>query len=959
MPGSSAHTDRPLSAPVLLTDPLTSWQVDEGSADVFLVTIRNGGPAGVRHHLLRVHEGEALFGAVPREDGRGLLAVPTPGSRLRGVPRDEREERSETVGEPGRGSAALRLDGWIKSLSRAIAGDTLPRVFGVLEPNQETLVGDQAQRLLTRDGILWTRLVEGAATFIGDARMPLGPHPWPVAPTAWIEAAAQSRLSTVDTPTHAEAPGAWDAFDRFMAAAIDRAARNVDDARRREGQRLERRARMERHRLDRAFRRLAALGAPGDEADEAVDDPWYLACAAVGHAMGMTLEARTRPGPTGPRDPVAAVALAAGVRSRVVALRGAWWTQDVGPLVARRETDGAPVALLPRPARRYELYDPATGVRTRVTEQVAGTLEPLAWSLYRPFPTRALGVIDLLRFGLHGGRADLLTVLIMGIAVGVLGLMVPIVTGVVFDAIIPGADRPQLLLVTVLLVVTAVGTAGFRLVQSFAMQRLESRMDASVQAAVWDRLLGLPVAFFRDFSSGDLAMRSLSIGAIRRALTGSVISSLLAGVFSVFSFGLLFYYSWSLALVATLITVAMALGTAWLGYLDARCQREVMAASGRLSGLLLQLVNGVGKLRVSATEHRAFAAWAAEFSRRMIAARRGRLIGIGLSVFSSVMPLLAVAAIFWQTVQLLSPEAGSGLSTGAFLAFNAAFVQFQTAALGLSGAAVTILGLVPQYERARPILSAVPEAGTALKDPGELAGHIEVAHVDFRYRADAPLVLRDVSVRIPAGRFIAIVGASGSGKSTLFRLLMGFEKPESGAIYFDQQDQAHLNVEALRRQIGVVLQSGRLLSDSMFQNIVGASSLTMEDAWAAAAMAGLEADIRAMPMGMHTMIAEGGGGLSGGQRQRVMIARAIVRRPRILLFDEATSALDNETQAIVTHSLASLKATRVVIAHRLSTIVNADYIYVMDKGAVVQEGTYQALVAQEGPFAELARRQTL
>lgn len=219
--------------------------------------------------------------------------------------------------------------------------------------------------------------------------------------------------------------------------------------------------------------------------------------------------------------------------------------------------------------------------------------------------------------------------------------------------------------------------------------------------------------------------------------------------------------------------------------------------------------------------------------------------------------------------------------------------------------------------------------------------------------------LDGVELELFGSEFVVLLGASGSGKSTLFRLLMGFEKPESGAIYFDQQDQAHLNVEALRRQIGVVLQSGRLLSDSMFQNIVGASSLTMEDAWAAAAMAGLEADIRAMPMGMHTMIAEGGGGLSGGQRQRVMIARAIVRRPRILLFDEATSALDNETQAIVTHSLASLKATRVVIAHRLSTIVNADYIYVMDKGAVVQEGTYQALVAQEGPFAELARRQTL
>jgi len=155
-----------------------------------------------------------------------------------------------------------------------------------------------------------------------------------------------------------------------------------------------------------------------------------------------------------------------------------------------------------------------------------------------------------------------------------------------------------------------------------------------------------------------------------------------------------------------------------------------------------------------------------------------------------------------------------------------------------------------------------------------------------------------------------------------------------------------------------VLQSGRLTTDSLFRNIVGTSKLTMEDAWAAAAMAGLEEDVRALPMGMQTVISEGGGGLSGGQRQRVMIARAIVRRPRILLFDEATSALDNETQAIVTRSLASLQATRVVIAHRLSTIAQADYIYVMDKGAIVQEGAYDELARREGPFADLARRQT-
>ena len=941
----SKPTDRAASSATLLTDPDVVWSVDEGSVDVFLVGVEDGRPAGVRHHVLRAEAGQILIGARPRGDGRALCGVPAPGAQLR------RMNRREIV------DPAHAIDGWITAMSRAIAGEALPRVFVVLEAVEDPAAADQPRLLLPRGRVLWVRVLEGAARFIGDPLLPLGSDPHPVATSAWIAADTGSRIGALDTAAHLETAGAWEAVERFMSAAVDRAVRNVEAARQREGSRLERRAVAERRRLDSALRRLATGGRPADT-DEQMGDPWWLACHAVGQFMGMTLEARADAGVLSPRDPVSAVAMAAGVRSRIVALKGRWWTQDVGPLVARREADGAPVALLPRSARRYDLYDPAAGVRTPVTDAVAATLEPMAWCLYRPFPPRALGVADLLRFGLQGGVGDLAAVVLMGMAAGLLGLMMPVVTGVVFDTVIPGADRSQLFVVTMLLIVAAVCGASFQLVQAFAMQRLESRMDASLQAAVWDRLLGLPVPFFRDFTSGDLATRSLGISAMRRIVTGSVLTALFAGIFSVFSFGLLFYYSWPLALVATAIALLTALVTAALGYLDVRYQREVSAASGRLSGMLLQLVSGVSKLRVSATEDRAFAAWATEFSRRRVWTRRGRVVGIALAVFTAVMPAIAMAAIFWWTARLVAPGTGTGLSTGSFFAFTAAFAQFQGAALGLSNAVVAILGLVPMYERARPILTAVPETHRAMGDPGELAGDIEITHVTFRYRRDAPLVLRDVSMRIPAGRFVAIVGASGSGKSTLFRMLMGFEQPESGAIYFDQQDQAHLNVEALRRQIGVVLQSGRLLTDTMFRNIVGASQLTQADAWAAAAMAGLEADIRAMPMGMHTLIAEGGGGLSGGQRQRVMIARAIVRRPRILLFDEATSALDNETQAIVTRSLSSLQATRVVIAHRLSTIVHADYIYVMDKGAVVQEGTYRDLMEREGPFADLARRQT-
>ena len=230
-------------------------------------------------------------------------------------------------------------------------------------------------------------------------------------------------------------------------------------------------------------------------------------------------------------------------------------------------------------------------------------------------------------------------------------------------------------------------------------------------------------------------------------------------------------------------------------------------------------------------------------------------------------------------------------------------------------------------------------------------------HASFRYSSDSPLVLRDVSFTIRPGEFVAFTGTSGSGKSTLIRLLLGFEQPLSGAIYYDGQDFAGLDLQEVRKQMGVVLQSGKLLAGDLLTNIVGNSPLTVEDAWDAARVSGMEEDIKALPMGMYTMVAEGGKTLSGGQRQRLMIARAVVNRPRILLLDEATSALDNRTQDIVSQALEGMRATRIVVAHRLSTIINADRIFVLDQGVIAESGTYNELLQKNGIFAELAKRQ--
>jgi ATP-binding cassette subfamily C protein len=327
---------------------------------------------------------------------------------------------------------------------------------------------------------------------------------------------------------------------------------------------------------------------------------------------------------------------------------------------------------------------------------------------------------------------------------------------------------------------------------------------------------------------------------------------------------------------------------------------------------------------------------------------------IALTTFSASWPLLGTALIFLAAAGL----PGQTIGAGEFLAFNTAFQQVVAAIVLVGAAVLNVVGAIPVWERTRPILQTLPETERSKLDPGQIQGAVDLTEVSFRYAADGPLVLDGVSFRAQPGEFIALVGPSGAGKSTLLRVLLGFERPETGTVEYDGKDLSNLDVRAVRQQAGVVVQHARLLPGSIFHNIIGSSTaLTPEDAWEAARIAGLDEDIRAMPMGMQTMISEGSSTFSGGQRQRILIARAVASKPRLLLFDEATSALDNRTQASVTASLERLRATRIVIAHRLSTIRGADRILVLHDGRVVQSGTYVELTEREGPFADLARRQ--
>ncbi|MFA6807989.1 MAG: NHLP bacteriocin export ABC transporter permease/ATPase subunit [Eubacteriales bacterium] len=682
----------------------------------------------------------------------------------------------------------------------------------------------------------------------------------------------------------------------------------------------------------------------------------YEACVVVGKFMGCeVILPPSLKGEQKSNDPLGDIVRASRMRLRRVALKGNWWKEDNGSFLAFQGQTKHPVALVPASPGEYSLYNPLDKSVVKVTTEIAENLAVEVYSFYRPFPSKIITFKDLMLFGLESTwKRDLLIILLMSLGGGLLGMLTPELTGRIFDSVIPQGEKNLLLQIIFFLLAVAMTTMLFELTRSFALQRIEGKMEGSIQAAVWDRLLALPVTFFKKFTAGELAMRAMGISQIRSVLSGMALNTIFAGIFSIFYLIQIFYYNKTLAAYALMFVAVGVLVALGAGLWQVRYEGRLVDVNNQISGLVLQLLNGVSKLRVAGAEQRAFSQWANQFSISRQLTFRKENIGNYLISFNSVFMILTSMGIYYVVVKVSGVE----LAAGKFIAFNAALTRFMSHMLSLSDIFIKINVISPLFNRAKPILETLPEYDETRSDPGELTGEIEVSHISFRYKEDGPLILNDVSCKVKNGEYVAVVGPSGSGKSTLLRILLGFEKAETGQVYYNGQDMENLDISSMRKQLGVVLQNGQLMSGDIFSNIVGSSiHLTIEDAWDAARAAGLSEDIEKMPMGMHTVVNEGATTLSGGQKQRLMIARAIVNRPKILYFDEATSALDNKTQAVVSGSLEKMKTTRVVIAHRLSTIINCDRIIVLDKGIVVEEGSYNDLMKQDGLFAQLAKRQ--
>ena len=641
-----------------------------------------------------------------------------------------------------------------------------------------------------------------------------------------------------------------------------------------------------------------------------------------------------------------------GIMKRRVELSGKWWRDAYGPMLGMLQNNDV-VALLPS-GKGYSYFDYESGKRVGLDSQTAKKLQTTGYCFYKPFPGRELSVLDLVKYMFttitHG---DVFFYLATLSVVTVMGLIQPKISLLLYSHIIPQGDANVLWTLGALMISMTVATQVLSLSQSLIMNRLTMRLSNTVEPAAMMRMLGLPAGFFKKYAAGELSQKLSLIPSICNSIFSAATGTLLTSLFSLAYFTQIANITPAL-MVPALFIIGATLGINIITTLASmKIHRRLLDASAELSGMTYSMLSGIQKVKLTGSEKRIFARWATRYKKAADFTYNPPLILKYSGVISAVISTVGLAAVYFISIM-------SKLGVGEYMAYNTAFGMVSASILSLGSLTTFFAGLKPQLDIVEPILKAVPEISGAKTVLTSLSGGIEVQNLTFRYDEGGKNVLDGVNIKIKPGQYVAVVGKTGCGKSTLLRLLLGFEKPNKGAVYYDGRDITKLDLPSLRRKIGAVMQNGKLFTGDIYSNIViSAPSLTMDDAWEAARIAGIDKDIEEMPMGMHTVITEGSGGVSGGQKQRIMIARAVAPKPKILIFDESTSALDNITQKHVADALSGLKCTRIVIAHRLSTIKECDRIYVMDGGKITEEGTFEELYTNRGYFHELVSRQMI
>lgn len=940
--------------PIRLNEPGLVWYVEKGALDVLATEYADGRMRSPFRHVMRLEEGRLAFGVDESDQSIRLTGKGVPGTCLRCLPRERLIDGPASREDSGKFASALvaGLDAWIEDLATALTRDMEghPVIAVRVRPGEATGSGVVA----AMSGVVWIVSDTSNATFVDLVRLK-GSAMVPLTPVSWMRFDAP-------TPLVCKPSGAFDMrtlltaglpeFHRLALAAdvLSRQLLLVDDANLQLGQTSRRR----REKAG-ARRSLAAL-VDTDACTESDGTPLMRALKLIGRHEGIDIR---MPTPVDNGEPsLRDYCDASGIRERQVRLTAEdkWWLGDSGAMLARRRDDGQPVVLLPGRAGRYRMIDPETGAGSPADAQTAGLIRD-ALLLYPGLQDAgAVKMRDLLRIGAGKAAMDVFRLVVAGLGAGLLALAPAVAIDRLITGVMPAGNAASLIQLSAILVGLAFAAALSQVLRGTALMRLEARSVARIGAAIWDRLLRMEPSFFRRFNAGELAARSMIFQDVRDHVSGVTADAVLSTLFALPALGLLFYYSTALGWAGLCLGLGTICVTATFCILHVEPQRRYLKSMRQATGDIHQFLSGISKLRTTGAEDSAFAFWARHYREQKEAEISLAVLSERVAAFSAAVPALATAILFAVVASL-----GSGtLATAEFLAAHTAAMVFSLAFVMLGNSAQAIAFVKPACEQVRPILACPVDTSSRREIRPEVEGDIHLERISFSYPGSSSPVLDEVSLHARRGEFVAIVGASGAGKSTLFRLALGLEKPSSGAVYYDNQDLAQLDLVAVRRQIGVMMQDGPLIDGTILDNIIGVTGdLTTNDAWRAARQAGIEEDIRAMPMNLHTVVDSSPAVLSGGQIQRIRIAAALVRNPRIVFLDEPTSWLDTRSQSLTMKGIEESTSTRFVIAHRLSTIRMADRIYVLEGGRIVQTGSFDELVAEDGPFRDMASRQVI
>lgn len=651
------------------------------------------------------------------------------------------------------------------------------------------------------------------------------------------------------------------------------------------------------------------------------------------------------PDPRVERDlaPVDALAAASGVMTAPPPEVTRWWDSLPGPAISVDGDHAA--AVLPRGAGAVAV-EGVTRTRSRFRGSGEGGDTVV---ITGPLP-RDASWRSLIWWSVRRRRSQVVALLLLSLLGGLMGLLLPLAATGLFAFAVPSGDEGMAISILVAFALGSAGGALLIVARNIIGIRLRDASDARLSPGIMSHLLRLPMPFFRRMPAGEILNRTMSVESARELVDDGALALVLTAAFGTVNLIFLLAIDVSLGIWMTLAIAVVVLVIALNQRRARRFLKTMLEERSASDAHLMSLIEAIVPIRVSGAESRALARWT------RLAAPAVTTLGRRMSAMHISQPILIAAPIAMNIVLILAVVAESGAFTAAaFMGAYVAVVQL-TIAVGLLAQNLWLLSeLGPTLERMVPITATPVERPGIARAPGPLEGRIQLSDVVFGYDPEQPPLLDGVNLTVEPGEFLAVVGPSGSGKSTVMRLILGFETPWSGVVSYDGQDLAELDVAAVRRQMGTVLQASMPFGSTYRECICGPLQIDDDRLWSVIAESGLERDVRAR--GLDAPIGDRGGAISGGQRQRLMIARALASDPRVILLDEATSALDNVTQEIVMRSILSRDVTRIAIAHRLTTVERADRIVVVSGGQIVEEGTPSDLLASGGHFARLAARQ--